>query len=111
MTVRNAPSRHVRQGAKLVRRLNQLVPQLRVRWKATSRERDELVQWAREQMAQHTDQARPMQSEDVFLDSRTVEAYFALPEAERERIWDELYAAAIETAKEQEPKPDAVIPA
>jgi hypothetical protein len=41
----------------------------------------------------------------------TVEAYFALPEPERERIWDELYATAIEPAQEREVSPKAVVPA
>ena len=52
-----------------------------------------------------------MQEDDAFLGDMTVQAYFALPEAEREHIWDELYATAIETAQEREVKPDAVVPA
>jgi hypothetical protein len=75
------------------------------------RHREDLVRWVRDQMAQYTTLARPMQSEDAFLGGMTVEAYLALPEAERERIWDELYAAAIETSQEHEVKPDAVVPA
>lgn len=55
-----------------------------------------------EQMAQYADEVRPMQGEDAFVGDTTVEAYFALPEAERERIWDELCAAAIETGRERE---------
>jgi len=70
------------------------------------RHREDLVRWVRDRMAQYTTPARPMQSEDAFLGGMTVEAYFALPEAERERIWDELYAAAIETSQEHEVKPD-----
>ncbi|MFQ6058002.1 MAG: hypothetical protein ACE5MB_03860 [Anaerolineae bacterium] len=100
----DATSLHVRQVAELVRRLNQdeirelirLVPRLQ---REVTGERSGLVQWAREQMAQYADEARPMQGEDTFIGNTTVEAYFALPEAERERIWDELYAAAIETAR------------
>jgi hypothetical protein len=37
--------------------------------------------------------------------------YFNLPEADRERIWNELYATAIETIKEREVNTDAVKPA
>jgi hypothetical protein len=115
--MRTTPSRHVQQVAELVRRLNQdeirelvrLVPQLQLEQEASQRE--ELVQWAREQMAQHTGQARPMRDEDAFIGDMTVEAYFALPEPERERIWDELYATAIETAQEREVSPNAVVPA
>jgi len=113
MTMRNMASRHVRQVAELARRLSreeiqeliQLVPQLRK--EATGKQSD-LVHWAREQMAQYRDESHPMQGEDAFIGDTTVEAYFALPEAERERIWNELYATAIETAPECEVKPDAM---
>lgn len=43
-----------------------------------------------------------MQDEDAFLGGMTVGEYFALPEAERERIWNELYAEAIASAQERE---------
>ena len=66
---------------------------------------------ALEQMAQHAGQARPMRDEDAFISDMTVKAYFTLPEPERERIWDELYASAIETAQEREISPDTVVPA
>ena len=93
MTMRNMASRHVRQVAELARRLSreeireliQLVPQLRK--EATGKQSD-LVQWAREHMAQYKDEAHPMQGEDAFVSDTTAEAYLALPEAERERIWD-----------------------
>lgn len=119
MTVNNAPSSHVVRVAKLVRLLNQeeirqliqLVPQLQVEQKAIATKRAELVQWAREQMAQYAPQARPMQSQDMFLNDITVEEYFSLSEAERERIWDELYTTAIETMKEREVNPGGVVPA
>ena len=102
MTVTDATSLHVRQVAELVRRLDQdeirelirLVPRLQ---KEAIGERIGLVRWTREQMAQYADEARPMQGEDAFVGDMTVKAYFALPEADRERIWDELYATAIET--------------
>jgi len=125
----NAPSRHVQQVAELVRRLDRdeirqliwLVPQLQaesetVTWKQGDsaqevRQREDLVRWVRDRMAQYAYPAHPMRGEDAFLGDMTVEAYFALPEAERERIWDELYAAAIKTSQEHEVKPDAVVPA
>jgi len=127
--VESASSRHVQQVAELVRRLDRdeiqqlirLVPQLRAGSETATgqpgdsaqeiRHREDLVRWVRDRMAQYTTPARPMQSEDAFLGGMTVEAYFALPEAEREGIWDELYAAAIETSQEHEVKPDAVVPA
>ena len=116
MAMRNMANRHVQQVAELARRLNRdeirelirLVPQLQ---KEITGKRSDLAQWAHEQMAQYGDEAHPMQGEDAFIGDTTVEAYFALPEAKRERIWDELYAMAIETAQEREVKPDAVVPA
>ena len=119
MRMRTTPSRHVQQVAELVRRLNRdeirelvrLVPQLQLEQEEVAGQRNELVQWARGQMAQHTGQARPMRDEDPFIGDMTVEAYFALPESERERIWEELYATAIETAQEREVSPNAVVPA
>ena len=113
MTMRNMASRHVRQVAELARRLSreeiqeliQLVPQL---CKEATGKQSDLVHWAREQVAQYRDESHPMQGEDAFIGDTTVEAYFALPEAERERIWNELYATAIETTQEREVKPDAM---
>jgi hypothetical protein len=102
MAMTDTISHHVWQVAELVQRLEQdeiqelirLVPRLQ---KEVTGEQSGLVQWAREQMAQYENEAHPMRGEDAFLSDTTVEAYFALPDAERERIWDELYAAAIET--------------
>jgi hypothetical protein len=122
MTTRSVSNRHVRQVAKLVQRLNRdeirvllrLVPQLRAELQteaAVFDQPDDLAQWAQAQMARHSPEARPMQAEDIFLDDKTVAEYFALPDAERERIWAELYAAAIESAPEREVKLDATIPA
>lgn len=117
--MRIASSRHVQQVAELVRRLNRdeirelirLVPQLQLEQEEATRQREDLIQWAHEQMAQHAGQARSMRDEDAFIGEMTVEAYFALSESERERIWDELYAAAIETAQEREVGPNAIVPA
>ncbi len=114
MAMTDTISRHVWQVAELVRRLDRdeirelvrLVPRFQ---RGVTGEQSGLVRWAREQMAQYTDEARLMRGEDVFVGDMTVEAYFALPEAERERIWDELYAAAIEGAREHEVKPGAIV--
>jgi hypothetical protein len=119
MATENTPSQHVLQVAKLVRLLSQgeirqlmrLVPQLQAEREVVADKRESLVRWAREQMALYEHQRHPMQDEEMFLGDMSVEAYFNLPEAERERIWDELYATAIETVKEREVKSDAVIPA
>ena len=118
MTTTNPSTRHVRQVAELVKRLNrdelrellQLVPGLQTE-AAVLNQPDELVAWVHEQLAPYTTAARPMQADDLFLADKTVADYFALPEAERERIWLELYTAAIESAPEREIKPDAAVSA
>ena len=118
MATENTSSQHVLQVAKLVRLLSQgevrqlirLVPQLQTEREVVADKRESLVRWAREQMATYEHQMRPMQDHDMFLGDMSVEAYFNLPEAERERIWNELYATAIEIVKEREVKTDAVIP-
>jgi hypothetical protein len=118
MATETVSSQHVRQVAELVRRLNEeeirellrLVPKLQVEAAAVGQP-DDLVAWAREQLAHHALEAHLMQDEDMFLENKTVAEYFALPEEERERIWAEIYTAAIESAPEREVKPDAVVSA
>jgi hypothetical protein len=117
MSTSNISSHHVQQVAELVQRLNRdeirellrLVPKLQA--EAIASQTSKAVAWAREQLAQHADEALPMQDEDIFLADKTVAEYFALPEDERERIWADLYAAAIESAPEHEVKPDAAVSA
>jgi hypothetical protein len=119
MATGNTPNQHVLQVAKLVRLLSQgevrqlirLVPQLQTEREVVADKRESLVRWAREQMAPYEHQTRPMQDAELFLGDMSVEAYFNLPEAERERIWDQLYAAAIEAVEERQVKSDAVVPA
>lgn len=114
----NISTYHVQQVAELVQHLNRdeirellrLVPKLQAEAIAISQP-EELVPWVREQLAQYTTEAHPMQPDDLFLGEKTVAEYFALPEAEREQIWVELYAAAIESAPEHEVKPDAAVSA
>jgi hypothetical protein len=119
MATENTPSQHVLQVAKLVRLLGQgeirqlirLVPQLQAEREGVADNRASLVRWAREQMAPYEHQTRPMQDEDAFVGDMSVAAYCDLPEAERDRIWNDLYARAIEKMKEREVKSDAVLPA
>jgi hypothetical protein len=90
-----------------IRQLIRLVPQLRDEPLVVTEqdvESDELVLWVREQMAPYTAETLPMRDDDLFLGGMTVGEYFALPDQERERIWDELYAEAIESAPEREVK-------
>jgi hypothetical protein len=68
---------HVRQVAELVQRLNleeiqelfRLAPKLQVASAAAGQQAD-LVQWARQQLDQHLDKARPMQADDSFLGTK-----------------------------------------
>ncbi len=116
------PSRRVQQVAYLVQRLDRneirqlirLVPQLYEEPLVVTEKdevADELVLWVREQMAQYATESRPMRDADLFLGGMAVGEYFALPDQERERIWDELYTEAIEAAPEREVKPDAIVSA
>ena len=117
MTI-NASTRHVQQVAELVRRLTpdeiqellQLVPELQAA-STIVEPQDELIEWVQQQMSRHSSETHPMQAEDNFLGDMTVADYFAQPEVERERIWANLYAAAIESAPEREVRPDASISA
>ena len=90
-----------------MRQLVEVVPQLRQviqlvgAKEDTIGKREELVRWVREEIAHYTAHARPMRSDDRFLADLTVQEYFALPEEERERIWDELYTAALEAVEEK----------
>lgn len=119
MPTNDISGKHVQQVAELVRRLTRdeinqlirLVPQLQLERDVVADKRNELVKWAREQMARYEHEARPMQAENKFIGDTTVQTYFELPEAERERIWDELYAKAVQSVKEREVKPDVVPPA
>jgi hypothetical protein len=116
MATGSISDRHVQQVAELVQRLNRneirellrLVPKLQAEAATTDPPAD-LVQWVGEQMAQYAPKARPMQAEDAFLEDKTVAEYFALPDPERERIWTDLYAEAIESAPEREVEPDAAV--
>ena len=111
-------TQHVQQVAALVQHLSpeeirellRLVPKLQTE-ALTLHQPDELVEWVHEQLGQYTTETRPMQAEDVFLGDQSVADYFALPEAERERLWTDLYTAAIESALEREIKPDATVSA
>ena len=119
MATGDTPNQHVLQVAKLVRLLSRdevrqlirLVPQLQAEREVVADKRKDLVRWAREQMAPYELQTRPMQDEEPFLGDVSVATYFDLPEAEREHIWDQLYADAIEAVEERQVKSDAVVPA
>ena len=77
---------------------------------AADNKRADLVAWARQQMAQHTVKSGPIsQDDDKFLGNMATSAYFALPDAERERIWAEMYSTGIESTPEREVRSDAIV--
>lgn len=47
-------------------------------------------------------EARPMQDDDIFLNGLTVAEFFALPEAEQDRLWHEAHAASERELTHQE---------
>ena len=53
----------------------------------------------------------PLAEADPFLGGLTVGEYFALPDEDRERIWDEEHAMEIEDFEEHDVKPNAHVPA
>ncbi len=109
MARKSAFAQRVTQVAELVRRLNRdelrqlirLVPELQAEQENLTGRREDLVKWAREQMAPYAVEARPMRPEDTFIEDTTIAGYFDLPEEERERIWTRLYTRAIEAMDEQ----------
>jgi len=116
------PTSRVQKVAALVQRLDRselrellrLVPRLREDPESGTdnvAHAADLMGWVREELSRYAAEAQPMHDDDRFLGGMTVAAYFVLPEAERERIWDEMYAEAIEAAPEREIKPDANISA
>ncbi len=53
----------------------------------------------------------PLAEADPFLGGLTVREYFSLPDADRERIWNEEHAMEIEDFEEHDVKPNAHVPA
>ena len=57
------------------------------------------------------DEYPPLAEADPFLGGLTVGEYFALPDEDRERIWDEEHTMDIEDFEEHDVKPNAYVPA
>jgi hypothetical protein len=53
----------------------------------------------------------PLTEADPFLGGLTLGEYFALPDADRQRIWNEEHAMEIEDFEEHDVKPNAHVPA
>lgn len=94
----------VEQVARLIRRFNrqekarliQLVPELRtIRPEEATLPvvQEELMAYFDSRLARHPE-LRPMQDDDSFLGKLTVAKFFALPEAEQNRVWSQAHHEA-----------------
>jgi len=52
---------------------------------------------------------RSMQANDPFIGGLSVKEYFALPDAEQERLWAEQHRMDIDDFEERDVRPDATI--
>ena len=110
-------STRVVQMARLIRglkpeereQLKMLVPELREEPRGETLPIDlaELRKYIATELAQMGETYQPLQPEDVFLGGLTVEEYFALPEEERARIWDEAHVTGIDEFEERDVEPGA----
>jgi hypothetical protein len=119
------PQPSVEEVAAMIRRMNrrdqrrllQLVPELNsieVRDRAASAvepvaEADDLAMYIRELRAQYAD-AEPLDEDAPFLGGLTVGEFFALPDEEQERLWDEAHVEVEKELRYRElsARPDAV---
>lgn len=110
----------VEQVARLIRTFNQkqmtqlleLVPQLQITQSEqvnVSAKQKELAAYFDHQL-ETLPEYPPMQDDDLFLGGLTVGEFFALPEAEQHRIWEEAHIAAQRQLENQEQpvRPDAL---
>jgi hypothetical protein len=77
-------------------RLVQLVPELRtIRPEEANLPavQEELMTYFDSRLARHPE-LRPMQDRDPFLGGLTVAAFFALPEVEQDRVWNQAHVEA-----------------
>lgn len=110
-------SSRVVQVARLIRglrpeereQLKMLVPELREEpeGEVLPVNLSELREYVAGELAQIGETYQPLQPEDVFLGGLTVEEYFALPEEERARIWDEAHVTEIDEFEERDVEPGA----
>jgi hypothetical protein len=71
----------------------------------------DLQDYIRKEMAALGSEYRPMQANDPFIGGLSVKEYFALPDAEQERLWTEQHRMGIDDFNEREARPDAQVPA
>jgi hypothetical protein len=114
------PSNLVEQVARLIRAFDQeqmaqlleLVPQLhtiQLQKVSISSEQVELMAYYDHQL-ETLPEYPPMQDDDLFLGGLTVGEFFALPEAEQDRIWEEAHIEVERQLENQEQpvRPDAL---
>jgi hypothetical protein len=108
------------QVAKLIRGLSQkereqlkvLIPELQRPPEAKLLiDKQDLRDYIQKELAEVGGEYWPLMEADPFLGGLTVGEYFALPDEERERIWNREHAMEIEDFEEHEVKPNAHVPA
>jgi hypothetical protein len=70
-----------------------------------------LRDYIQQELAKVGGESPPLTEADQFLSGLTVGEYFALPDEDRERIWNEEHTMDIEDFEEHDVKPDARVPA
>ncbi|MBM4464183.1 MAG: hypothetical protein FJ014_01215 [Chloroflexi bacterium] len=107
------------QVAKLIRGLSQkereqlkvLVPELQRPPEAKLLiDKGNLRDYIQQELAKVGGEYRPLTEADPFLGGLTVGEYFAMPDEERERIWNEEHSMEIEDFEEHDVKPSAYVP-
>jgi hypothetical protein len=63
------------------------------------------------ELANLGDEYRPMGEDDSFIGGLRVKEYFALPDTEQERLWNEQHRMEIDDFEEHDVRPDAQLPA
>ncbi len=74
-------------------------------------DKEGLRNYIQQELAKVGGEHPPLTEADLFLGGLTVGEYFALPDEERERIWNEEHAMEIEDFEEHDVKPNAYVPA
>jgi len=71
----------------------------------------ELRDYIQQELSRVEEEYLPLGEDNPFLGGLTVREYFALPDEERERIWNEEHGMEIEDFEEHGVKPNACVPA
>jgi hypothetical protein len=74
-------------------------------------DKGEVRDYIQQELAKVGNEYPPLAEADPFLGGITIRDYFALPDEDRERIWNEEQAMEIEDFEEHDVKPNAYVPA